>query len=314
MIKKIKVTISSILIFFFIQTNLSLSKKVSIVYVVENTPITNVAINNEIKYLLLINEKLSEISRKDMVQYASKSILKEKIKEIELKKYYKFGKNNEIINKNLNTLIERLNISDHDIFYNLITKIGLSKEFITKKIEIEFLWNQLIVDLYRNKILINENKLRNKLKKKINNSSNLLQEYLIYEILFISNTMEDFKIEHDKIKKSISEIGFESSANIFSHSSSSKFGGKIGWVNENQFSKVIINNINKLNLGEYSDPITLPSGNLILMIKDKREVKKNLSLEEELKKLIINERNKQFAQYSSIYFKKVELNTKIYEK
>ena len=173
MIKKIKVTISSILIFFFIQTNLSLSKKVSIVYVVENTPITNVTINNEIKYLLLINEKLSEISRKDMVQYASKSILKEKIKEIELKKYYKFGKNNEIINKNLNTLMKKLNISDHDIFHNLISKIGLSKEFISKKIEIEFLWNQLIVELYRNKILIDENKLRNKLKKKINNNSNL---------------------------------------------------------------------------------------------------------------------------------------------
>jgi len=162
--------------------------------------------------------------------------------------------------------------------------------------------------------LIDENKLRNNLKKKINNSSNLLQEYLIYEILFTSNTMEDFKNEHDKIKKSISEIGFESSANIFSHSSSSKFDGKVGWVNENQLSKVIINNISKLNLGEYSDPITLPSGNLILMIKDKREVKNNLSLDEELKKLIINERNKQFAQYSFIYFKKVELNTKIYEK
>ena len=314
MIKKIKVTITSILIFFFTQTNLSLSKKVSIVYVVENTPITNVAINNEIKYLLLINEKLSEISRKDMVQYASKSILKEKIKEIELKKYYKFGKSNEIINKNLNRLMKKLNISDHDIFYNLISKIGLSKEFIGKKIEIEFLWNQLIVDLYRNKILIDKNKLRNKLKKKINNSSNLLQEYLIYEILFTSNTMEDFKNEHDKIKKSISKIGFESSANIFSHSSSSKFDGKVGWVNESQLSKVIINNINKLNLGEYSNPITLPSGNLILMVKDKREVKNNLSLDEELKKLIINERNKQFAQFSSIYFKKVELNTKIYEK
>ena len=50
------------------------------------------------------------------------------------------------------------------------------------------------------------------------------------------------------------------------------------------------------------------------MIKDKREVKNNLSLEEELKKLIFSETNKQFAQYSSIYFKKVELNTKIYEK
>ncbi len=50
------------------------------------------------------------------------------------------------------------------------------------------------------------------------------------------------------------------------------------------------------------------------MVKDKREIKSDLSLEDELKKAINNETNKQFSQYSSIYFKKVELNTKIYEK
>ena len=126
--------------------------------------------------------------------------------------------------------------------------------------------------------------------------------------------MEDFKKEHEKIKKSIEEIGFESTANIFSNSSSAKLGGKIGWVNENQLSKSIINNIQNLNLGEYSESINIPSGNIILMIKDKREIKNNLSLEDELKKAISKETNKQFTQYSSIYFKKVELNTQIYEK
>ena len=210
--------------------------------------------------------------------------------------------------------MQRLNITNNDTFYNLINEIGLSKEFIKKKIEIEFLWNQLIVQFYGNKISIDENKLKNELKKKINNSSNLLKEYLLYEIIFSPNTMEDFKKEYEKIKKSIEEIGFESSANIFSNSSSAKLGGKIGWVNENQLSKSIINNIQNLNLDEYSKPINIPSGNMILMIKDKREIKNNLSLDDELKKTISQETNKQFTQYSSIYFKKVELNTKIYEK
>ena len=156
MIKKIKLVICSLLIFFYYQTNLSLSEKVSIIYVVENNPITNVAINDEIKYLLLINERLNQISREDMIQYASKSILKEKIKEIEIKKYYEFGKNNKEINKNLDILMRKLNISDDEIFYNLISKIGLTKEFISKKIEIEFLWNQLIVNIYKDKIFIDE--------------------------------------------------------------------------------------------------------------------------------------------------------------
>ena len=314
MIKKIKVNISSVLVFFFFQINLCLAEKISIIYVIENTPVTNVEINNEIKYLLLINQKLSEISKEDMVKYASKSILREKIKEIEIKKYYKFGKNEKMINENINQFIKRFNISNREEFYNLVNTIGLNKEFINKKIEIEFLWNQLIVQLYSNKIEINESKLRNELKKNIENSSNLLSEYLLYEILFSPNTMDEFKKEYEKIKESIEKIGFESSASIFSNATSGKIGGKIGWVNENQLSKNIVQNIKKLKLGEYTEPINVPNGNLILMVKNKREIESNLSLEDELKKVIARETNKQFNQYSSIYFKKVELNTKIYEK
>ena len=314
MINKIKLIINSILIFFILQTNVIASEKISIIYVVENIPITNVAINNEIKFLLLINQKLSEISKKEMVQYASKSIIKEKIKEIEIKKYYKLGTSNQLINRNINQLMKKLGISDGDEFNNLISKIGLNKEFINKKIEIEILWNQLIYQFYNDKIIIDENKLKNNLKKKISKKINSLKQYLLYEILFSANTIKEFENEYDKIKKSINEIGFESTANIFSNSKSAMYGGKIGWVNENQLSKIIIDNINKLNLGEYSDPINVPNGKIILMIKDKREIKNNLSLEEELKKSIVNERNKQFAQYSTIYFKKIELDTKVYEK
>ena len=113
-----------------------------------------------------------------MVQYATKSILKEKIKEIELRKYYKFGEHNKIVDQNLNAFMQRLNITDNNIFYNLMNEIGLSKEFIKKKIEIEFLWNQLIVQLYSDEVSIDKNKLRKKLKEKINSSSNLLWEYL----------------------------------------------------------------------------------------------------------------------------------------
>ena len=314
MINKIKLIINSILIFFILQTNVIASEKISIIYVVENIPITNVAINNEIKFLLLINQKLSEISKKEMVQYASKSIIKEKIKEIEIKKYYKLGTSNQLINRNINQLMKKLGISDGDEFNNLISKIGLNKEFINKKIEIEILWNQLIYQFYNDKIIIDENKLKNNLKKKISKKINSLKQYLLYEILFSANTIKEFENEYDKIKKSINEIGFESTANIFSNSKSAMYGGKIGWINENQLSKIIIDNINKLNLGEYSDAINVPNGKMILMIKDKREIKNNLSLEEELKKSIVNETNKQFTQYSTIYFKKIELDTKVYEK
>lgn len=305
----------SILIFvFFISSNKSFSQKVSIIYVVENTPITNIEINNEINYLLLINQELRKVDKKSLVQYASKSILKEKIKEIEVKKYFEFGQNQKIINGNLNKLMSSLNIKNENEFNKLLAELNLSRNFLSKKIEIELIWNRLIYEMYKDKIIINEEKIKKNLEININDQSNKIDEFLLYEILFSPNTTSDLEIELSKIKKSINDVGFENTANIFSVSSSSKFGGKIGWVNKNHLSKTIIDTIQKLDFGMYSDPINVPTGKLILMIKDKRKVENNLSLEEELSKIITVEKNKQLNQFSSIYYKKVELDTKIYEK
>ena len=305
----------SILIFvFFISSNKSFSQKVSIIYVVENTPITNIEINNEINYLLLINQELRKVDKKSLVQYASKSILKEKIKEIEVKKYFEFGQNQKIINGNLNKLMSSLNIKNENEFNKLLAELNLSRNFLSKKIEIELIWNRLIYEMYKDKIIINEEKIKKNLEININDQSNKIDEFLLYEILFSPNTTSDLEIELSEIKKSINDVGFENTANIFSVSSSSKFGGKIGWVNKNHLSKTIIDTIQKLDLGMYSDPINVPTGKLILMIKDKRKVENNLSLEEELSKIITVEKNKQLNQFSSIYYKKVELDTKIYEK
>ena len=305
----------SILIFvFFISSNKSFSQKVSIIYVVENMPITNIEINNEINYLLLINQELRKIDKKSLVQYASKSILKEKIKEIEVKKYFEFGQNQKLINRNVNILMSSLNIKNENEFNKLLAELNLSRNFLNKKIEIELIWNRLIYEMYKDKIAINEEKIKKNLEISINDQSNKIDEFLLYEILFSPNITSKLEMELSRIKKSIDDIGFENTANIFSVSSSSKFGGKIGWVNTNQLSKTIIDTIQKLDLGTYSDPINVPTGKLILMIKDKRKVENNLSLKEELSKIITAEKNKQLNQFSSIYYKKVELVTKIYEK
>ena len=312
--EKFNLFLRILILVFFISSNKSFSQKVSIIYVVENTPITNIEINNEINYLLLINQELRKVDKKSLVQYASKSILKEKIRDIEVKKYFEFGQNQKIINGNLNKLMSSLNIKNENEFNKLLAELNLSINFLSKKIEIELIWNRLIYEMYKDKIIKNKEKIKKNLEININDQSNKIDEFLLYEILFSPNTTSDLEIELSKIKKSINDVGFENTANIFSVSSSSKFGGKIGWVNKNHLSKTIIDTIQKLDFGMYSDPINVPTGKLILMIKDKRKVENNLSLEEELSKIITVEKNKQLNQFSSIYYKKVELDTKIYEK
>ena len=71
---------------------------------------------------------------------------------------------------------------------------------------------------------------------------------------------------------------------------------------------------NDLDNLEISDLIDVPGGKLIIMIKDRRKSKVKISFEDEYEKALMMERNKQLNRFSSIYFKKVELNTVIDEK
>ena len=77
---KIKIFIFFILIFGFL-TNSLYAKKIEILYKVENHPITNKDVAKEINYLLMLNDQLKTIDKEELRQYATKSIIKEKVKK-----------------------------------------------------------------------------------------------------------------------------------------------------------------------------------------------------------------------------------------
>ncbi len=303
-----------ILILFLFFPNLSSSEGVKIKYIVENTTITNVDIRNEINYLLLVNNQLSELQKDLLVEYSIKSILREKIKEIELRKNYSFNENDKIINDQILSFRNKLNINDDESFQKLLDDLNLSRSFIYRKIEIEILWNKLIYERFINQVYVDQEKIKNDLLSKLENSQEETIEYLLYEILFSANEKKELNLLYDEIKNSISRIGFENTASVLSISDTSKFGGRIGWVSENQLSIPILKKIKNLEKLKESDPINTPNGILILMVKDQRSIKKKVSFDEELQKMINNEAEKQLDQFSQIFFKKIELNTKIYEK
>ena len=309
-------SITKILFFFifFIYSNNSSSNTITIIYTVDNNPITNVEINNEIIYLKLLSEELRNMDNEALVVYAAKSILREKIKEIEVLKYFKFGLNNEVVNQNLIELISSLGIKDLSEFETEIKNLNLTKEFVKKKIEIEILWNQIIFNKYKNKLSIDEEKIKKDLIESLKNSKGEVEEYYLYEILFSPTSTSKIEEDQEKIKKSISEIGFENTARIFSISTSATNGGSIGWIKKNQLSKQLMNKLENLDNLEISDLIDVPGGKLIIMVKDRRKSKVKISFDNEYKKALMSERNKQLNQFSSIYFKKVELNTVINEK
>lgn len=298
----------------FIFPKYSYLNEISIIYTVDNVPVTSNEIKNEISYLKIVNKNLNNLEDEALVVYASKSILKEKIKELEVSKFYKFGMNDKIVEQNLNSLIFSKGFNNMDDFKKKLAEGGLNIDYLKRKVEIELLWNNLIFEKYINKLSIDKKKIEKNLKLKIENENKQIEEYNLSEILFVPESSGSENEEINKIIESIKDIGFENAAITYSLSNTAGSGGNIGWLKETQLSKNILEKIKDLDIGQVSEVINAPTGKLILHLKDKRKVKEMISFEEELKKVLASEKNKQLNQFSAIYFKKVELNTAINEK
>ena len=152
------------------------------------------------------------------------------------------------------------------------------------------------------------------MKKKIKNQKKYLVEYNLSEIQFELNSDELLLDKYALISKNIKEKGFKNSANIFSISGTSKFGGEIGWVSQNQLNEVLLKEIKLINTDEFTKPIQTTNGYLILKLNGKKETEAEVNFEKEFNKMIVEEKNRQLNQFSLIYFNKIKKNIFISEK
>ena len=273
--------------------------------------VTNIDIKKETSYLEILNPNIVELDSSKIYDLAKKSILKEIIKKKEINKFFVLEDKDFIDSKLLNDLLKKLDLNENE-FENLLTqKKSYTLEEIKKKLKIDIFWNDLIYYKFNKQIRINENEITNKVNKL---KSSEKKEYLLSEIIFEKKQTQSLNEYSGRIKESINEIGFKNTANIYSLSETSKFGGKIGWVDENNLSKVIIDNLNNLKEGEHTDVIQIGNNYLILMIDEIKINKLTIDKEKELKKLIQFETNKQLSQFSKIYFNKVSVNYFVDEK
>ena len=282
-----------------------------VVLKVNNNIITNIDIDNEFRYLMALNKDLKNIDKKIISKLAKDSIIREKIKETELMNYFDLNQENKYIDRIMKNFYIKLGLKNEKDFINYLESYKLSYKDVKMKISIEAAWNDLVYKRYSNNIIINEEEIKKNIKKLINN--NKQYAYSLSEILFTSDKSENAENTYQLIKKSISEIGFKNTANIYSESDSSKHGGKIGWINEGQLSELIKKEIVKLKIDEHTRPITVPGGQIILYLNDKRQQERKLNFEEEFKKQILFEKNKQLNQFSKIYFNKIKKNSAINE-
>ena len=294
-----------ILLFALIYTQVQ-SIEIKIIHNIQNEIITNIDIKNEFKYLLALNNSLKELDKEKILNISNESIIREKIKKIELLKNFEEIKINESYSELLiKNIYSRLNLKSINEFEIYLKNYDLKISDIKKKITIDALWNELIIKKYGSKVAINEATIK---KGILNNSKIQSKEYRLSEITFEIVNKEEIEKKYNEIVKSIDEIGFENSAATYSFSDTSKIGGDIGWINESSLNNDIKKSIQNLQIGDLTKPIILSNGILLLKLINIRNLEATIDIENELKKAINYEHNRQLNQYSKIYFNKVKKN------
>ena len=305
----LRIKIYIILFFLFtilINQNINYAE-IKILFKVNNEIITSQDILDELRYLRGINKEFKKTNNNQAFEISKNSLIREIVKQIEIKKNTKKIKiDNKILNNVILDYFKYLEIQSIPEFEKYFLNLGLIPDDIRKKVTLEIMWNQLIFSKFNKNVKINEKLIREILSKK-----GKQKEFLISEILFNVNENEKFDKKLRLILRNIEKKNFSQAAIKYSVSNSANKGGEIGWIKEASLNKKISDKLNKLKINEFTKPIVVPGGFLILKVKDVRETSENYNLDDEVNKIIIKKTNQQLNQFSNIYFNKVKKDIQI---
>tara|TARA_B100001057_G_scaffold358042_1_gene360147 strand:- start:2467 stop:3345 length:879 start_codon:yes stop_codon:yes gene_type:complete len=282
--------------------NIASSYENKILFKINNEIITSLDILNEINYLSSVNENLKNLEKEKIYQVAKNSLIREKIKEIFLSKIYQDIKlNDEDYNRLIIDNYSSLEISDKEELKRHLKRFNLKEEYLKKKISIYTFWNQYIYQKYSKNLDINVEEIKKEILK-----DDEQKEFLISEILFSLEKEEILENKFSLIDKTINESGFDNSALIFSKSETAKNGGKVGWVKASSINSKIFEYISKLEIDEYTKPIVVPGGFLILKLNKIKTTKREINLDQELETIIRIRTNNQLNQFANIFLNKIK--------
>src|SRR6056300_907886 len=276
---------------------------------VNNEIITSIDIIKELNFLAALNPKILELDKNQIFEISKNSIIKEKIKTLEILKFKgEIAIDDNYLSKLVRESYMKINLSSENEFLDYLSKYNLELKDFKKKITIEALWNQLIYSIFKSKVNIDTKKIKSEI---VNNKNNKVTLFNLSEIIFNIDQNQTLEKKFEQIKNDIDLNGFENAAVIHSISDTGSAGGKLGWINQNSINQKLNEKIKNLNVGEFTKPIVIPGGFLIIKLEDVKEQDKEINLEEEIQKLIILKTNQQLNQFSNIYYNKIKKDIKI---
>ena len=279
---------------------------------VENEIVTTIDIYDEIKFLKAFNPESINLNQEELIEISKNSIIKEKIKKIEILKFVKEIKVDEkFLLRFIQNKYAKIGLNSLESFNEYIEKNDLNINVVKEKIATELIWNDMILQKFKSKVVIDKKKIRDEILKTPQKKTQ--REILISEIVFSVNKKSDYEKKYEKIISDIERTNFQNAATINSESDTASNGGSIGWVKEDNLNKIIREKILNLKIGQISQPIRTSSGFIILKIEDKKEYELKFDLDKKVSELIRFKTNEQLNQFSNMYFNKLKKNMRLYD-
>ncbi|WP_440929001.1 peptidylprolyl isomerase [Candidatus Pelagibacter sp.] len=308
--KKLKIVFLFLFISFFNVKDLS-SLENKILFKVDNEIITTIDIHEEIKFLKTFSPETNSLSEEELYEISKNSIIRDKIKKIEIMNYVEEIK---VEDKFLLNLIKnkysRKGIDTLENFENYLKSNNLNTQIIREKLSIELIWNDIIYQKFNEKIIVDKVKIKKEILQAP--QKEMQKELLLSEIVFDVENKADYENKYQEILQNIIKNGFKKTALIFSNSDTASNGGLIGWVKEDNLNKTIKEIVSKLKLGEFSKPIRTSSGFIIILVEDEKKSESKFNLDDKVEEIVRFKINNQLSQFSSMYLNKIKKDLTIY--
>ena len=308
--KKIKLYVIVIFTIILNIQNLSAFEN-KILFKIDNEIITTIDIYEEIKFLKVFNPEINTLSDVELFEISKNSLIKDKIKKIEI---MNFVKELKVDDKFLLKLVEkkysRLNINSIKNFEKYLKKENLNIEIVKEKFIIELMWNDLIYQKFSKKVVIDKERIKNEISQ--NSQKKFQKEFLLSEIVFNVTNKDEFNNKYQKILLDIEKVGFKKTALIHSNSDTATNGGLIGWVKEVNLNKSLKKIISELKPGQFSKPVRTSSGFIIIKIDEEKEYVSKFNQADRINEIIRFKTNEQLNQFSNMYLNKLKKNLVIY--
>jgi parvulin-like peptidyl-prolyl isomerase len=278
-----------------------LAKNTKILVKIESEIITNFDVQNKIiSSLILAKKEVNQANINNFKKASLENLIQNRLKKIELKKY-----NIKKDDKQINSYLNSISSNNIENLKNIFESYDLDFKEFTDEIDVEFRWRKFIYQMYKKKINIKPEDVAQEISDNLKKKNNII-EYNLSEIEILSNINSSNLKTIALIQDEIKGAGFESAVTKFSISSTSSKNGELGWINSNSLSKEFVKILNKMQIGQVSDPIKKQDKIIFLKLNDKKISNyTNIDFDKLKNDLLIQKQNELFNLYSNSHISKL---------